>query len=132
MAVKIVAMDDDGDILRMVRLKLRGAGFEVLTAANGQIGIDLTISEKPDIIIVDVMMPEKDGYQVLAEVRERMAEDAPLAILLTSKSEPSDIAKGISFGASDYIVKPFSPCELVERVNLVLIKAGKAPGKAKP
>ena len=131
MAIRVVAMDDDADILRMVRIKLERAGFEVLTAANGGAGVKLVLAERPDVMIVDVMMPEKDGYQVLTEVKEKLGNDAPLAILLTARSEPADMAKGISCGASDFIVKPFSPRELIERVNLALIRIGKAPGSPK-
>ena len=126
MPVRVVAMDDDPDILRLVRIKLTKEGFEVITAADGEEGVEKVLAEKPDVMIVDVMMPKKTGYEALAEIKEKMGAATPIAIMLTSKAEAKDLAEGLSRGADDYITKPFSPRELIERVNVALIKSGKS------
>jgi len=125
MPYKIVAIDDDADLLRLVRIKLTKEGFEVVTAVDGEEGVSTVLREKPDIMIVDVMMPKKDGYQVLTEVREKMGKKTPVAIMLTARAETKDIVKGLETGADDYITKPFSPRELIERINVAMLKRGK-------
>jgi DNA-binding response OmpR family regulator len=122
---KIVAIDDDADLLRLVRIKLTKEGFEVVTAVNGEEGVSAVLREKPDVMIIDIMMPKKDGYQVLTELREKMGKKTPIAIILTAKAETKDIVKGLESGADDYITKPFSPRELIERINVALLKRGK-------
>ncbi|MBN2334448.1 response regulator transcription factor [Candidatus Bathyarchaeota archaeon] len=125
MAYKVVAIDDDADLLRLVRIKLTKEGFEVFTAVDGEEGVSTVLREKPDVMIIDIMMPKKDGYQVLTEVREKMGKKTPVAIMLTAKAETKDIVKGLDAGADDYITKPFSPRELIERINVALLKRGK-------
>lgn len=125
MPYKIVAIDDDADLLRLVRIKLTKEGFEVVTAVDGEEGVSAVLREKPDVMIVDVMMPKKDGYQVLTEVREKMGKKTPVAIMLTARAETKDIVKGLETGADDYITKPFSPRELIERINVAMLKRGK-------
>ena len=125
MPYKIVVVDDDADLLRLVRIKLSKEGFDVVTAVDGEEGAAAILREKPDVMIVDVMMPKKDGYQVLTEVRVKMGKKTPIAIMLTAKAETRDIAKGLESGADDYITKPFSPRELVERINVALVRRGK-------
>jgi DNA-binding response OmpR family regulator len=122
---KIVAIDDDADLLRLVRIKLTKEGFEVVTAVNGEEGVSAVLREKPDVMIIDIMMPKKDGYQVLTELREKMGKKTPIAIILTAKAETKDIVKGLESGADDYITKPFSPRELIVRINVALLKRGK-------
>lgn len=125
MLYKVVAIDDDSDLLRLVRVKLSKEGFEVITAVDGEEGINTVLREKPDIVIIDIMMPKKDGYQVLTEIKEKMGKKTPIAIMLTAKAETKDIVKGLETGADDYITKPFSPRELIERINIALLKRGK-------
>ena len=125
-AVKIVAIDDEADILRLIRIKLSKEGFEVSTASNGDEGVSKVLAERPDVIIVDVMMPGKDGYQVVSEIKRRLKDEAPVAILLTSKAEEADMKKGLQAGADDYITKPFSPRELIERINVALMKGSRS------
>ena len=124
MSYKVVVIDDDADILRLVRNKLQKEGFQVVTAVDGEDGLSKIVTEKPDIVLIDIMMPKKDGYQVLSEIK-KMGKRAPVSILLTAKAESKDIVKGLQEGADDYITKPFSPRELIERMNVALIKAGK-------
>ena len=125
MAIRVLAMDDEADILRLVRIKLEKAGFQVSTALDGEEGVEKGLAERPDVMIVDVMMPKKDGYQVVAEVKEKLGDKAPIAILLTAKGQETDVVKGLTGGADDYVTKPFSPRELIERINVALIKKGK-------
>jgi len=125
MPYKIVAIDDDADLLRLVRVKLTKEGFEVITAVDGEEGVSTVLREKPDVIIIDIMMPKKDGYQVLTEIKQKMGKKTPIAIMLTAKAETKDIVKGLETGADDYITKPFSPRELIERINVALLKRGK-------
>jgi two-component system alkaline phosphatase synthesis response regulator PhoP len=131
MAIRVLAIDDEADILRLVSIKLQKAGFEVSTAADGEEGLEKALSERPDVMIVDVMMPKKDGYQVVAEVKEKLGNKAPLMIMLTAKGQDTDVTRGLTEGADDYIVKPFAPRELIERIKVALIKKGKLPAAAK-
>jgi CheY-like chemotaxis protein len=124
-AIRVVAIDDEADILRLIRIKLSKEGFDVSTATNGEEGISKVLRERPDVMVVDVMMPGKDGYQVVSEVKAKLGEDAPVTIMLTSKAEDGDMVKGLKVGADDYITKPFSPGELIERINVALIKGVK-------
>ena len=106
---------------------LEKEGFEVVTAVDGEDGVSKVLEVRPDIMIVDVRMPKKDGYQVVKEIRERMGKKTPVTIMLTASANPRDIVSGLDGGADDYITKPFSPRELVERINVALIKKGKEP-----
>jgi DNA-binding response OmpR family regulator len=83
-------------------------------------------------MIIDVMMPRKTGYEALAEIKEKMGAKTPVAIMLTSKAEAKDLVEGLSKGADDYITKPFSPRELIERVKVALIKSGKSADTISP
>jgi CheY-like chemotaxis protein len=123
--IRVVAIDDESDILRLIRIKLSKEGFEVITASDGEEGVRTVLQEKPDVMVVDVMMPGKDGYQVVSEVKSKLGETAPVTIMLTSKAEEADMVKGLSVGADDYITKPFSPRELIERINVAMIKVAK-------
>jgi len=124
--IRVVVIDDEADILQLIRMKLSKEGFNVSTASNGDEGIEKVLREKPDVIIVDILMPGKDGYQLVSEVKAKLREESPIIIMLTSKTEDADMVKGLSMGADDYITKPFSPRELIERINVALIKGVKA------
>ena len=126
MSVHLLVIDDEEDIRRLVQIKLSKAGYEVTTANDGEEGIALALESKPDVVVSDVMMPGKDGYQVVAELREKLADNPPVIILLTAKNQKSDVMEGLAGGADDYVTKPFSPRELIERIEVALIKAGKA------
>jgi two-component system, OmpR family, alkaline phosphatase synthesis response regulator PhoP len=121
---RILAVDDEPDVLRLVEIKLKKAGFEVLTARDGEEGLQKAISEQPDVVLMDVMMPRMDGFTAAAKIKEQM-QPAPLILMLTAKGQESDVVRGLSGGADDYIVKPFAPRELIARINVALIKAGK-------
>ena len=126
MSFRVLAVDDEPDVLGLVETKLQKAGFEVTTATNGQEAVERAVSEKPDVIIMDVMMPKLDGLSACTQIKTQMGELAPIIILLTARGQESDVVEGLGCGADDYMVKPFAPRELVARVNVALMKAGKS------
>lgn len=125
MAIRVLAVDDESDILRLIEIKLKKSGFEVLTARDGEEGLEKALAEKPDLMILDVIMPRMDGFTVITRIQEQMGDDRPIIIMLTSMGQEADVVKGLTSGADDYIIKPFSPRELLARINVVLIKNGK-------
>jgi two-component system alkaline phosphatase synthesis response regulator PhoP len=126
MSFRVLAVDDEPDVLGLVETKLQKAGFEVTTATNGQEAVERAMIDKPDVIIMDIMMPKLDGLSACTEIKSQMGESAPIIILLTARGQESDVVEGLSCGADDYMVKPFAPRELVARVNVALMKAGKS------
>ncbi|HEX9131650.1 MAG TPA: response regulator [Ktedonobacteraceae bacterium] len=86
MAIRVLAIDDEEDILRLIEIKLTKAGYEVLTARDGQQALERALVEKPDLMLVDVMLPRLDGYSVVSEVKQRLGTEAPIIILLTASS----------------------------------------------
>jgi two-component system alkaline phosphatase synthesis response regulator PhoP len=124
---KILVVDDEKDLTALVSLHMKMAGFEVLTASNGEKALDLSRIEKPDLIILDLMLPKIDGWQVCERLRQDIAtRDIPV-IMLTARAETEDKLKGFEVGADDYVTKPFSPRELVARVKRVLARAEAEP-----
>jgi two-component system alkaline phosphatase synthesis response regulator PhoP len=126
MSVKVLAVDDEDDVRRLIQVKLKKAGFDVITAANGEEGVALCKQEKPDVVIMDWMMPKMDGPTATAKIKAE-CKPAPIVLMLTAKGAESDVIQGLGGGADDYIVKPFAPRELIARVNVALVKAGKSP-----
>jgi two-component system alkaline phosphatase synthesis response regulator PhoP len=124
MPIRVLAVDDESDVLRLIQIKLQKAGFEVLTAHDGEEGLQVAIAEHPDVVLMDVMMPRMDGYTAVARIKEEM-QPAPLILMLTAKGQEQDVIRGLTGGAEDYIIKPFAPRELIARINVALIKAGK-------
>lgn len=123
MTKTILVIDDEPQIVEICRDYLKSAGFDVLTARDGQSGIALTQRHHPDLIVLDLMLPGMDGLDVCKSLRK---EDNIPIIMLTARVEESDILVGLELGADDYITKPFSPRELVARVRTVLRRAGGA------
>ncbi len=114
---KILLIEDNADVRENTAEILELAKFQVLTAANGKIGVDMAIKEKPDLIICDIMMPELDGYGVL-HMLGRQPETASIPfIFLTAKTERADIRKGMEMGADDYLTKPFDDIELLNAIE---------------
>lgn len=114
---RILIVDDEERMVRFIRLNLEHDGFEVVEAYRGSQAIDRLRDSLPDLVLLDVMMPDLDGFEVLKMIRE--FSSVPV-IMLTAKSEEDDRVKGLELGADDYITKPFSPRELVSRVKAVL------------
>jgi two-component system alkaline phosphatase synthesis response regulator PhoP len=113
----ILIVDDEQGILDLVSAYMRNEGFQVITAASGKKALGLFHSEKPDLLILDIMLPEMDGLQVLQEIRK---ESNVYVIMLTARAEEFDKVLGLTVGADDYVSKPFSPRELTARVIAAL------------
>ena len=116
-ANKILVVDDDSNIVELIRLYLEKDGFDTVTASNGKQALEKFSSDTPDLIVLDVMMPEMDGWQVCREIRK--TSEVPI-IMLTAKGETFDKVLGLELGADDYMVKPFETKELVARIKAVL------------
>jgi two-component system, OmpR family, phosphate regulon response regulator PhoB len=116
MTHRILVVDDEPDITALVAYHLAKAGYRVSTAANGPDALKAARDERPDIVILDLMLPGVSGYDVLAEMRRRDETREVGVILLTARREEPDRIRGLSLGADDYLVKPFSPHELTLRV----------------
>jgi DNA-binding response OmpR family regulator len=114
---RILVVDDEERMVRFIRLNLEHDGFRVTDAYNGTQAINKVRSSLPDLVLLDVMMPDLDGFEVLKIIRE--VSSVPV-IMLTAKGEEDDRVRGLELGADDYITKPFSPRELVSRVKAVL------------
>ncbi len=117
MEKKVLLIDDDEKLLRLVKEYLEGYGFQVLTLPDGSAILKTIAAEVPDMVILDIMLPGKDGLDVLKEVR---TEYSVPVIMLTAKGEDADRIVGLELGADDYIPKPFNPRELLARVRAVL------------
>src|SRR5215210_7468668 len=126
MTHRILVVDDEADITALVAYHLAKAGFRVSTAANGPDALKAAREERPDIVILDLMLPGISGYDVLAEMRKRDETREVGVILLTAKREEPDRIRGLSLGADDYLTKPFSPHELSLRVTAILRRVGAA------
>ena len=113
----VLVVDDEARITKLVELALAGAGFRVITADGGRDALDKAEEYRPDVVLLDIMMPDLDGIEVMRELRERR----PVAvILLSAKDSTSDKAVGLDLGADDYLAKPFHPDELAARIRAVL------------
>lgn len=125
----ILAVDDEPRFLRLVEANLTAEGFKVVTAANGQEAVQAVADHKPQLVLLDVMMPLMDGFAALERIRE--FSQVPV-IMLTAKGEEADRVEGLNRGADDYVVKPFSAQELVARVRAVLRRAQQARHSGEP
>jgi DNA-binding response OmpR family regulator len=114
---RILIIEDEPSIAEVVSLYLRRAGFDTQIVGDGQAGVEAMARQMPDLLVLDVMLPKVDGFEVMRWVRDR--GDLPV-IMLTSRRDETDRIAGLEMGADDYVVKPFSPQELVSRVRAVL------------
>lgn len=119
--LKVLAADDDPDILDLISYRLERSGCEVLRAVDGEEALDLARREHPDLAVLDVMMPKMDGYEVTRQIRSDPLTARIKVILLTASAQEPDVVKGFEAGADDYMTKPFSPQEL--RMRLVAVNA---------
>lgn len=122
--VRILVIDDDENICQLVRLYLEKEGFEVVCAHDGQQGLAAYRAEPFDLVVLDIMLPYVDGWEVCRQIRR--TGQTPV-IMLTAKGETLDKVLGLELGADDYVVKPFEPKELVARVKAVIRRTGAAP-----
>ena len=117
MSSKILVLDDEKEIADVIALYLRNDGYEVETAYSGREALGLIEKEEPDLALLDVMLPDIDGFRILQKIREKYRFPV---IMLTAKTEYTDKIAGLTLGADDYIAKPFNPLELVARVKAQL------------
>jgi phosphate regulon transcriptional regulator PhoB len=117
---KILIVEDDRDIVEMITYNLRADGYEVLSAFTGKDGITVARRERPDLIILDVMLPVMDGFEVCRVLKSTEATACVPIIILSAKSQETDKIVGLELGADDYVTKPFSPRELIARIKAVL------------
>lgn len=128
-ADKILVIDDDATLLNLLRQSLGKAGYQVITATNGLSGLQTMYEERPDLIVLDVMMPRIDGWETCRRIREM--SQVPI-IMLTAKDEEADKIKGFEHGVDDYVTKPFSFAELNARVAAVLHRTRQRPPYRRP
>jgi len=127
---RILVVDDEPDILSILVYQLSREGFRVSTAVSGSSAVRTAIAEVPDLVVLDLMLPELDGYEVLAQLRQHEATNAIPVILLTARTEEDERLRGFDTGADDYVTKPFSPRELVARVKALLRRTRAEPVEA--
>ena len=119
----MLVVDDDPDVARFVEVNLRSAGYDVAVASNGEEALEKAVELRPDLILLDVMMPKLDGFEVAQRIRRDTRTSSCSIIMLTAKALSSDKVVGLSSGADDYIIKPFDPVELLARVKGTLRRA---------
>jgi two-component system alkaline phosphatase synthesis response regulator PhoP len=131
MAQRVLVVDDDTEIVRLLRAYLERAGYEVLAAYDGEMALHILRRESPDLVILDLMLPDRDGWDLTRVVRG----DAKLAripiIMLTARVEDQDKILGLELGADDYVTKPFNPREVMARVRAVLRRAQGEPAPSR-
>jgi DNA-binding response OmpR family regulator len=120
MSTKILIADDEPNILISLEFLMKREGYEVVLARDGQEAIDAIVRERPALVLLDVMMPIKTGFDVCHEVRTHEAVRETLIVMLTAKGRDTDVAKGMALGANAYMTKPFSTKELVQKVRDLL------------
>lgn len=124
MGDKILIVDDDPNLVELIQYNLEGEGYEVIAARDGQEGMRLFFTDRPDLVVLDIAMPKLDGYQVCQRIREMASTPV---IMLTAKGREEDIIKGLDLGADDYLTKPFRLGELLARVRATLRRARTEP-----
>jgi two-component system alkaline phosphatase synthesis response regulator PhoP len=123
MAQRILVVDDDKEIVRLVRAYLEQAGYQVLVAYDGETALHAIRRERPDLVVLDLMLPDRDGWDVTRIVRGDPGLAATPIVMLTARVEDGDKIVGLELGADDYVTKPFNPRELTARVRAVLRRA---------
>ncbi|MDR3688495.1 MAG: response regulator [Fimbriimonas sp.] len=119
MPLKVLVCDDERHIVRLIQVNLERQGYNVVTAFDGKEGLEKIRSEKPNLVVLDVMMPYMDGFEVLKTIRrEPETENLPV-IMLTAKAQDKDVFEGYHYGADMYLTKPFNPMELVTFVKRI-------------
>ena len=123
MAPKVLVIDDDPVIVKLLRVNFEIEGFEVMVAGDGPEGLQIAATGRPDVILSDIMMPRMDGLEVVSKLKSGAATKHIPVILLSAKAQNAEVQLGLDAGADDYVTKPFDPFELIDRVNAVLAKA---------
>lgn len=125
---RILIVEDERDIADLIAFNLERAGYAVMKAHDGITGAQIAIQERPDLMILDLMLPGQDGYAVFKELRRDARSRTIPVIMLTARAQTEDRIQGLEAGADDYLTKPFSPKELILRVQAVLKRSEPAPG----
>lgn len=125
---RILIVEDEQDIADLIGFNLQRGGFEVLKAHDGVTGTEIALRERPDLIVLDLMLPGRDGYAVFRELRRDPRTVGIPVIMLTARAQTEDRIQGLEAGADDYLTKPFSPKELMLRVQAVLKRSEAPPG----
>jgi two-component system phosphate regulon response regulator PhoB len=120
---RVLIVDDDPDIRRLVAYNLRMSGFDPVTADSGRMALDTIAAQPPDLIVLDLMLPDIDGNEVCRTLRKNGGQRIPI-VMLTARTDEIDRVLGFELGADDYVTKPFSPRELVLRIRSILRRAG--------
>jgi len=120
MAKKILIADDEQNIVISLEFLMKREGYEVSIANDGEEAVAMIRSERPDLVLLDVMMPKKSGFEVCQEIKSDAALQSVRILMLTAKGRDTEVAKGLALGADGYMTKPFSTKELVERVRSML------------
>jgi two-component system alkaline phosphatase synthesis response regulator PhoP len=129
----VLVADDDDDLLGYIKFRLEHAGYDVVTASNGEEALKLALERRPSLAVLDVKMPKLDGFEVTQQIRNSSAVPTMPVILLTASSEGQDMVRGYEVGADDYLRKPFSaPEELITSVRSVLGRGLASPAADKP
>jgi DNA-binding response OmpR family regulator len=123
--IKVLAIDDQFDNLAIIQMSLQLEGFQVITSDNGREGLEKAVAETPDIILLDLMMPHMDGYEVYQHLKRKKATKNIPVIMLTAVDQPQQMEKAKIMGIEDYITKPFDPLNLSTRIRFFLDKAKK-------
>jgi two-component system alkaline phosphatase synthesis response regulator PhoP len=129
---RILVVDDDPDIVRLMRTYLEEAGYEVFVAYDGETALHALRREKPDVLVLDLMLPERDGWEITRLIRADAHLAATPIIMLTARVEDTDKIVGLEMGADDYVTKPFNPREVVARVRALLRRSHLESGAAAP
>ncbi len=122
---KILLVEDEATLATIIRDTLRSQGFQVMTASNGEQGLQMFFHKQPDIVVADVMMPKMDGYEMVRRIRSK--DVATPILFLTALSETEDVVKGFETGANDYLRKPFGMLELIVRIKALIGRAFVVP-----
>lgn len=117
---KILVVDDDPTMVKLINVNLKLNNYAVLEATSGEQALEIVNSEQLDLVVLDIMMPGVDGWEVLRQIRSKPETQEMPVILVTAKTQDSDVIKGWELGADEYVIKPFNPLLLVEVVRMVL------------
>lgn len=127
MTIRVLVIDDDKQIVRLLQSYLEQAGFAVLTAHDGETALHTIRRERPDLVVLDLMLPGRDGWEITRHLRADEHLAATPIVMLTARVEDSDKILGLELGADDYVTKPFNPAEVIARVRAVLRRAAGPP-----
>jgi DNA-binding response OmpR family regulator len=118
----VLVIDDDPVILELLRVNFEIEGFDVICATDGEEGLKRAQADHPDVVISDIMMPRRDGLQLLSDLKANAETENLPVILLSAKAQRNEVQQGLDMGADDYITKPFDPLELIDRLNAVMTR----------